>query len=258
MKINTQQSVEALRMGIAIAEHEKADAVIEKMAQSFWPMIGTANQAAYMAIDDAVEKMRECGMLRQQAKVHAQQALKHYQAYEKAAYDHYHQIGDDRYGLWQDLVGRAALKLQPDIMRMYFAIKNVIDRAGVGNSDALAQIQTGVALITTATMMFNTMVEQFQRLTTMPIRRHFIGGRLTAVESHWKMVGEVTGRQVMKDVNLRDDPACQMGIKVLLNRYADATFLNESAGEAIRINPAIWHHLDEKEREEMNLNIESV
>ena len=64
-------------------------------------------------------------------------------------------------------------------------------------------------------------------------------GRLTAVESNWKEVGEITGRQVMQDVNLRDDPTCQLGVQVILARYQSAEFLNEAAGEALRLNPEI-------------------
>ena len=40
------------------SENEKAEKLADEVAKHFWPMIGTANQVAYEAIDEAVEEMR--------------------------------------------------------------------------------------------------------------------------------------------------------------------------------------------------------
>ena len=240
--IRTNITSADMKMAVMRYNAQQADRVQDEMAQHFWVMIGTANQMAYMAIEDAIEAMQAAGIYKHQAKQKAQAALVAYDRYQDAAYRHYQSIDDDRYPLWQDLIGRAALKLQPDVQRLFFAIKNVIDRQKVRNAAALAQIQTGVALITLSTLMYDTMAAQYQRQTLLDVHRMFDGGRLTAVESCWKAVGEFTGRQVMQDINLRDDPTCQLGIEVLLRRYQDADFLNEAAGEALRLNPQSWHH----------------
>lgn len=246
--ISTTPTPQGILRAVYGQQTSKAYAVIEEMAKHFWPMIGTANQVAYLAIDEAVEAMTEAGMMKHMVKVHANNALKEYKKYERAAWSHYHEIGDDRYGLWQDLVGRAADKLQPDINRLLFAIKNVIDRAGVRNSMTLARIQAGLACITLSTLLYDTMVEKFQRMTTEPLAGHFAGGRLTAVENHWKAVGELTGKVVMADVNLRDDETCQLGIRVLLQRYEMADFLNEASHEALQLNPQVMKYLKDDEQ----------
>ena len=160
-----------------------------------------------------------------------------YKKYDRAAYEHFHETGDDRYRLWQDLIARSADRLQPDVQKLYFAVKNVIDRAGCRNSVALAKIQTALALVTLSTLMYDTMAAQFQRQTMIPIRQTCAGGRLTAVESLWREVGWLTGRQVLQGVDLRDDPACMLGVQVILTRYQAADFLNEAAGEALALNP---------------------
>ena len=220
-------------------EIEQADALCDEMAQHFWPMIGTANQTAYLAMDDAIEAMRDCGMLRQQVKVKAMKAVDEYERYDKAVKQHFRELGDDRYYLWADLVARAADRLQPDVTKLFFAIKNKIDGQRVRNSVALAKVQTALALVTLSTLMYDIMAAQYQRQTMLRIAETFRGGRLTAVESLWKAVGDITGRQVMQDVNLRDDPQCQLGVQVILARYQSAEFLNEAAGEALRLNPEI-------------------
>lgn len=250
--IRTNSTAADMKLAVMKYNAQQAEAVQDQMAQHFWVMIGTANQTAFMAIEDAVDMMQEAGMYKHQAKQKAQQAIEAFHRYERSAYEHYKMMDDDRYPLWQDLVGRAAVKLQPDVQKLFFAIKNVIDRSRVRNAAVLAQIQTGVALITLSTLMYDTMAGQYQRRTLLDIHKMFDGGRLTAVESNWKAVGEFTGRQVMQDVNLRDDEACQLGINVLLTRYQQADFLNEAAGEALRLNPQSWHHATPEDIELMN------
>ena len=239
--MNIQTNINKNGIMAAIYEQQRAQAeeLCEEMAQKFWPMIGTANQCAYLAMDDAVEAMRECGMLKQQVKVKAMKALQEYEAYDKAVKKHFHDIGDDRYYLWADLVARAADRLQPDVDKLYFAIKNKIDEYRCKDSVALAKIQTALAMVTLSTLMFDTLAGQFQRQTMLRIGQTFNRGRLTAVESNWKAVGELTGRMVMPDVNLRDDPTCVLGIQVILTRYQSCDFLNEAAKEALDVNPEI-------------------
>jgi hypothetical protein len=228
------------------SENDKAEKLADEVAKHFWPMIGTANQVAYEAIDEAVEEMRAAGMLRQQEKVKALKALQEYERYQKTAYEHFKAIDDDRYPLWQDLIANASARLQPDVKRLYFAIKNELDRCGVQNSRVYASIQTGLALVTLATLMFDTMMSQFQRQTLVNITHAFKPGRLTAMESCWKAVGEITGKRCLQDVNLRDNEQCRLGVEVILQRYEKADFLNEAAGVALRHNPDVLTHEERK------------
>lgn len=252
-EIRTNSTVADIRRAMLMQQHDRYEELKDDMAKHFWSMIGTANQVAFVAIDDAVDMMREAGMLKQQQKQKALRALEEYHRYERNAYEHFQEVGMDRFAFWQDFVGRAADKLQPDVQRLYFAIKNVIDRSRVRHSEVLAQIQTGVALVTLSTLMFDTMADQYQRKTMADIRSVFHGGRLTAVERNWMEVGDITGRQVMQDVNLKDDPACQLGINVILTRYQSADFMKEAASEALRVNPAICEGLTEEDRLSLNV-----
>ena len=244
MNIQTNINANGIIAAIYQQQMEQAEQLCDEMAQKFWPMIGTANQCAYLAMDDAVEAMRDCGMLKQQVKVKAMKALAEYEAYDKAVKRHFHELGDDRYYLWADLIARAADRLQPDVDKLYFAIKNKIDEYRCKNSIALAKIQTALAMVTLSTLMYDTMASQFQRQTMIRIAQTFRGGRLTAVESNWKMVGELTGKMVMPDVNLRDDANCSLGVQVILTRYQSADFLNEAAREALDVNPEIKKEYD--------------
>ena len=69
MTISTRHDEGRLAAAIYRQQVAQADALCDDMAQKFWPMIGTANQTAFYAMDDAVEAMTEAGMMRQQVKV---------------------------------------------------------------------------------------------------------------------------------------------------------------------------------------------
>ena len=239
IQIQTRPSAEGIVNSLYSQQQERAEDMIDQMAKNFWPMIGTANQLAFMAIDDAIEAMKEAGMWKHQEKVKAQKAVEEYHKYEHKAWLHFTEIDDDRYPLWQDLIGRASLKLEGDVTNLYSAIKDVLDKNRVEHADALAKIQVGVALTSLATLMYDTLEAQFQRQTVIDLHRVFGAGRITATCNNWKAVGELTGNRVLKDVNLRDDPACKLGIEVIMSRYETAAFLNEAAEEAIKCNPQI-------------------
>ena len=227
------------------AQQEKAEAVFDEMSKVFWTMQGTANQCAFLAIDDAVEAMQQAGWMRQQVKVKAQRALQEFRKYEKLVFQHFKIMDDDRYFLWSDMTSRAADSLQGDADKLYFAIKSVIDRYNVKDSDIHAKIQRAMALIDLAILMYNTMVERYQRQTIIPIGNAFNGGKLTAVQSNWREVAHLTGRSVLPAIDLNQDKTCHLAIKVILTKYQQADFLNEAAGEALRLNPNCAKYAEE-------------
>ena len=53
--------------------------------------------------------------------------------------------------------------------------------------------------------------------------------------------------QAMQIVNLRDDPQCKLGIEIILRRYQDADFLNESSREALELNPVVMRKYENGE-----------
>ena len=237
MNININSTKEEVRTALIHQQAMDYQRIVDEVAKQFWPKIGTANHMAFQAIDDAVEMMTDAGMLRHQVKVHAQKAIVEYHRYEFATYQHFKIMEDGRYALWQDLIGRASVKMETDVMKLYYSIKQVMDRQGVKNSAVYAQIQTGLGLVTMATLMFDSLMEIYQSKTMICVADAFMAGRLTAVERHWKAVGELTGKTVCQDVNLRDDPNCNLAIRVIIDRYKAEDILNEAAGEALRLNP---------------------
>ena len=68
MNISTTYSPYSLSQSLARIELNKAEELQNNMSEQFWSMIGTANQCAYVAMDEAVDAMKAAGLYRQQVK----------------------------------------------------------------------------------------------------------------------------------------------------------------------------------------------
>lgn len=245
--IATQQNTNNIISSLYKGQQEKAQEVFEDMSKVFWSMQGTANQVAYLAMDDAVDYLQRVGMMRQQIKVKALKALQEFRKYEKAVYQHFKVSDDDRFYLWSDMTSRAADNLQGDVDKLYFSIKGVIDRYNVKDSEVHAKIQTASALIDLSVLMFDTMVQRYQSQTIVPIAGAFSGGKLSAVQSNWREVAHLTGRKVLPAIDLNQDKTCHLAIKVILTKYQQAEFLNDAAAEALRLNPNCMNYIHDGE-----------
>ncbi len=237
--IATQQNPSNIIESLARMELIMAEELQNNMSEQFWSMIGTANQCAYVAMDEAVEAMKEAGLYRQQVKRDAQRAIEEYHKYEKLCIEWFKGYKDERYYLWQDLIGKATERLEPDVIKLYYAVKNKIDSYKVPNAIALAKVQTAMAMISLANLLFDEMVTKYQKQTPVRISDKFKAWRLTGCESLWRVVGYLTGTQVMANIDLSQDESCQLGIRVILQRYETAVFLNIAAKEALELNPTI-------------------
>ena len=237
--IATQQNPNNIIESLARMELAKAEELQNTLSVQFWSMIGTANQCAYVAMDEAVEAMKAAGLYRQQVKRDAQRAIEEYHKYEKLCIDWFKGYQDDKYYLWQDLIGKATERLEPDVIKLYYAVKNKIDSYKVPNAIALAKVQTAMAMISLANLMFDEMVKKFQKQTPVRIADTFKAWRLTGCENFWRVVGYLTGTQVLANIDLSHDENCQLGIRVILQRYETADFLNIAAKEALELNPTI-------------------
>ena len=60
--IRTNSTAHDMKLAVMRYNSQQAERVQDEMAQHFWVMIGTANQTAFMAIEDAVDMMQEAGM----------------------------------------------------------------------------------------------------------------------------------------------------------------------------------------------------
>ena len=87
-------------------------------------VVGAVNSIACNALVDAVNELRKSKHYKFKTKQEAKQAIEAYEAWERT---HTKNFGD-RYNLFLDYLSAAEEAIQPDIDKLYWAIKQVLDK----------------------------------------------------------------------------------------------------------------------------------
>ena len=227
----------------------KARELYDELENHFWSRVGAANYIALNAMLEAYDAIEEAGMLKQQVKYWAKVAIKASEAYSKEA----HSKMGDRYALWSDVVRLASDNLQNDVTHLYYSIKQMLDKYRIPHADICSHIQTAMALLTSAVLFYDGLVEHFQKQTFYNITKDFKVGRLTGVESSWREVARLTSK-CKEEINLQEDYNCQLAMRVIFNKYGNMDFLNDAAQKAMPLNPAMAKYANEEDKKYFDPN----
>lgn len=227
----------------SMTDADKARELYNELENHFWSRVGAANQIAINAMTEAYDAIEDAGMLKQTVKQKANAAMS---ACEKYLHDCQKEMGD-RYYLWSDVVCIAANNLQTDIMHLYYSIKQMLDKHRIPHSDVCSHIQTALAMLTSANLFCDGLIDHFQRHTFFDIGKDFRKWRLTGIESNWREVARLTSR-CKEDISLDSDPNCQLAMTVIFKRYEDMDFLNDAAQKAMPLNPDMAKYANEEDK----------
>jgi len=228
-----------------------ADHLIEGLGKTFSVTIGTINQIAENAIDTAVDAIIEAGLNNFAIKMYINKVYEDFSHYKKK---HCRMLGDRNY-LWQDMTRLAADSIEPDVLKLKYSIKSVLDKNNIDRSGLRADVFTADALIQTAVSSYDHLVGAFQKQTLWKIDCDFRHARLIKAQRAWAYISkfmEYTGKREV-DINLNTDPQCELAMKIIINRFTNHDFLNDSAGEALRLNPMMSKYAKEAERHLFNI-----
>lgn len=227
------------------AQQKKAEYLYDELGKHFWPVIGTANHSAISTMYEAIDLMESAGMIRQRVKTLVKQINSRHEEYCRAT----HAAIGERYFLWQDIIARAHGNLSPDIMKLYYSIKQQLDRRGVGQSVILSHAYTATTMLSFSTRMFDEMMKIYQSQTVLDITTSYRGGRLTAIENLWRTATDIITPSLKGgDLKLFEDKNCELAINVIAHRYQSMDFINDASTEAMRLNPDMAKYAAEEDR----------
>lgn len=216
--------------------HQEAD-------KTFWPMIGTVNQIAANATIDAYDLLCEHNLIRQAIKKPANRTIELWNRYQH----HSKQFLGERWYLWNDVVNIASNNIQPDILKLHIAIKQVMDRYNVSDSDIRSAVHISQTLLELAVMFFDTFLDKFQSQTFLNISKDFTFARLIDMQKCWIPVTRHFSHY-NGFINLNDDPNIKLAIEVILARFAKSDFINDAAGRAMHLNPDMAKYAPEEDK----------
>lgn len=226
-------------------EQKKAAVLYEELGRHFWSIVGPANYSAVATMLDAIDAMEEAGLLRQKLKQLVKRAQKSYRDYINAA----KVTLEDRFYLWQDLTAHAHDRLQPDITKLFFSIKQRYDREKVKDSSLLSHVQTVCTMLSLSTGLFDATIDYYQKQTYLDISSYFRKGRLTGIETIWGEVMDIVIPTEVQMIPLARDENSQRAVSVIARRYQDMDFLDKAAVDAMRLNPSMIKYAAESDRQ---------
>lgn len=246
--MNPQKSFQ-VRIDVERLSQDKAQKLHLQLCNDVLAFVGTANQCAYAAIADAYDALDGARLIHHAIKRHAPKCVLSCDSY----YRNQRSFLGKRTSLWSDMACIAAHHLQPEIERLYSAINQRIEThlQEMGYRDNIptfirAHIYTAQALTDIAVSLFDGTVRKYQSQIDLNITSEIAFMRLADVKHHWgevvKAVSHVPGR-----VDLNDDPDIQKAVEDLTLRYQEPGFVNDAAGEAIRLNPSAKKYLSPEE-----------
>lgn len=200
-------------------------------------VVGAANSIAGKWLFDAVEMMEQDKKLfRFTIKHEAHFCKKMFNDYEKAHltdhggmkqfYIDYLDVMDDR--------------VQPHAEKMYWAIKNRLDKENVENSALFAKMQMATTLIDYSVYLYDYLIADVKATRGYDFDRIMRPARLKGLERCWTaLCNRVCKLPKGVTIDLNEDTVCMLGFRCIENILTNEDELNRAGGEALRLNPDI-------------------
>lgn len=204
------------------------------------------NDLAIFAVTDAVEKLREAGLLRQGVKHHVGRALSYIHGYEQAL-----EATLSRQGMFQyflDMSDTFYEEMQPVMFRFRMAIKNWLDRRGEPQSEVKSYVLWTSSLLWCAVAQWDNYWNMKRKeLGDVDPSRHFRQARLQGVLSAWNKAGDCIHWE--KSGDMYADPGVDLGMKSIIMQINSNGRINRAGAQALEKNPDRRAHSKRMERE---------
>lgn len=197
-------------------------------------VVGAANSIAGGWLADTVEQMqKDARLFRHQVKHEARECLRMFNDYErahltnhcgmKAFYIDYLDMMDDR--------------TRPHTEKMYWAVKNRLDKASVTGSAMKARVEMTLTLLDYSVYLYRSLISDVRAQTGYDFDPVLRKACLAPLLRRWETVERLvckTRKGVRIDLN--DDPACMLGFRCIENVLTSEDTLNSAALQALRLN----------------------
>lgn len=200
-------------------------------------VLGAANSIAGHYLAQSVEMLRKDKKLcRFEVKHIANECLRLFDAYERAHLTDYSGL-KAFYITYLDMMDDKCL---PHTERMYWAIKNRLDRDRVQRSDLVAMVELTLTLIDYSVVIYDSLIADVHRKTGYDFNRVLHPARLGPLLKQWENLERKVCRTPKGvKIDLNQDPVCLTGLRCIENVLTNADIHDRAAQEALKLCPDI-------------------
>lgn len=202
----------------------------------FHTIVGAANDIAHTYMLDAIDQIKKKGLYRQKVKKACKDAVARYEVFEKLNMQDMQNAETDKRQLYMDFLDSVDERLKPHIFLFWQAIKRVLDRNMIKDSDLKSYIILAYELINYSVELFDKFIEGCPSCPPVNFGLTFKPARLHAVRQAWGQVEEILCKDCVS-INLNKDENCRLSLDIIETHLVSEKYLNESGEEALALNP---------------------
>ena len=185
---------------------------------------------------DAIEKIKEAGLYKQRVKKACKDAMSRYDVFEKLNMQDMQNAEIDKRQLYMDFLDSVDERLKPHIFLFRQAIKRVLDRNMIKDSDLKSYIILAYELINYSVELFDKFIEGCPSCPPVNFGLTFKPARLHSVRQAWGQVEEILCKDCVH-IDLNKDENCRRSLDVIEIHLVSEKYLNESGEAALALNP---------------------
>lgn len=214
------------------------------------------NAIAASAMTDAFFVLQKTKHYRHDVKQHAKAAKQAYESFENRLSK---QFGIS-YDIYMDFLDNIETSLKGDVAKLYFSMKNLLDKNKIKESELIAHVETARTLIEYACVSYDRLVvarsDNLHRLLHEYLMQHpdcpqhlrqkvqakstdlsgvCCHARMTDAYHHWCCVADKVCK-IDKVVDAQHDPNCVLAFRVIENKLTSDDFFGSRAYKAILDN----------------------
>ena len=216
----------------------------------FHVIIGGANSVAQTVMLDTINLLSKTNQYKGKARHNARLAVKRYNNFDRQNMDDMRNSQMDKRQFYMDYLDDLEERLKPDVFRFRLAIKQVLDKRNVGDSELKSYVLCTYEMLHYCVTLFDRFIKELPSIPPINFKETYRAARLDGVFTAWDNLTDVLCRDCT-NIKLDDDPNCRLALNIIETKIVSEQSINQSGKEALSLNPTIQLEAD---RAEMNHN----
>lgn len=197
---------------------------------------------------DTINLLSKTNQYKGKARHNARLAVKRYNNFDRQNMDDMRNKQMDKRQFYMDYLDDLEERLKPDVFRFRLAIKQVLDKRNVGDSELKSYILCTYEMLHYCVTLFDRFIKELPSIPPINFKETYRAARLDGVFTAWDNLTDVLCRDCA-NIRLDDDPNCRLALNIIETKIVSEQSINQSGKEALSLNPTIQLEAD---RAEMN------
>ena len=204
----------------------------------FHVIIGGANSIAQTVMLDTINLLSKTNQYKGKARHNARLAVKRYNNFDRQNMDDMRNKQMDKRQFYMDYLDDLEERLKPDVFRFRLAIKQVLDKRNINDSELKSYILCTYEMLHYCVTLFDRFIEELPSIPPINFKETYRAARLDGVFTAWDNLTGALCRDCA-NIKLDDDPNCRLALNIIETKIVSEQSINQSGKEALSLNP---HH----------------